>query len=380
MHIIKTNSLASDGRLLKWINSLEEQGISSEVFILEDNNSAGTTEQNDVKIVRTTLLSRRLFPKRKGYFFKVPEFAIQALRHIRKSDADTVIFHDLQHYLTLALLLIAKPKQKKIIWDLHELPHPVLLSNPFARQVLRFIMNRVDVIIHTNKHRKAYLLSKVGSVKATESTLHNYPLRSYISAGMNPLPEELLQWLGGTPYALWMGMASTKRNFLPFYQALRPYLGKIRLVIIGRIHKDVENLIKADEEFRFIYNKFVKHDEIVHYIDHAKFSAVFYKHTSANNYYCEPNRLYQLLSRGIPVIGGNNPQIATLIGETQGGILLKDDGTEVAGVKEAVSQIMDEHVLSTYRSNLSQFDFSHVYSWEEEFAVVQFVLFNQGSI
>jgi len=381
LHIIKTTSLNSDGRLLKWIDSLDEMGHTSELFILEDNNLRGTETNNTIKITRTSLWWRRIFSKRKGYLFKACEFAVKSIRHIKNSNADTIIFHDVQHYLTLTLLLFNKPKNKRIIWDLHELPHKFLLNNCLTKQVIAFILNRVNGVIYTNEHRKDFLLSKFKEIRSKRYVLHNYPSKSYITADRNEIPPDLSDWLAGRSYALWLGMASTKRNFLTFYQALKPHLNEIRLVIIGRLHKDIKEQICTDPEYEFIYNKFVRHDEIVRYIDHARFSAVFYKNTSPNNFYCEPNRLYQLLTRGVPVVGGNNPQIITLVRKCNGGIILSDDGTEVAGVKGAIATLMDEHNLCVYRSSLQRFDFSKLYAWEEEFkSLIKALSGREGSV
>src|SRR5699024_10141377 len=126
LHVIKTKAYQNDSRLLKWIEALRKQNQTSSVYILEDANVPGEFIQDEMKITKSFLYSRKFFKKGKGFIFKIPEFSWKSLRHIKRSKSEYIVFHDLQHYFTLFLLCLNKPKHKKIIWDLHELFHESL--------------------------------------------------------------------------------------------------------------------------------------------------------------------------------------------------------------------------------------------------------------
>jgi hypothetical protein len=54
---------------------------------------------------------------------------------------------------------------------------------------------------------------------------------------------------------------------------------------------------------------------------------------SENTRLCAPNRLYQALSRGVPVVVGSNPPMAHLVRETDCGVVLRTDGADVNDVR-----------------------------------------------
>ena len=197
LHIIKTN-YKNDSRLTKWVDSLSENDFVSEVFILQDDNIQTYWKEGRNTITATKLFSRKFFAQRKGYLIKVPELAIKTLMPIKKSKSQIVIFHDLQQTLSLLYVCLLKRwgiKKKKIVWDLHELPHEILTKNYFSRKIIRFILNTVDLIIYTNIERRHYILEKFGHTEKKYVILNNYTEKSYKKISRAALPIDLEKWL-----------------------------------------------------------------------------------------------------------------------------------------------------------------------------------------
>ena len=368
LHIIKTSAFHSDGRLLKWIESLSEFQYGSNVLIVEDKNRNGgfIYKKGFVKTLR--LFSRKFFSQRKGYVFKIPEYSIRSYISVLKRPEKIVVFHDMQHYLTLFLLIIYKPKKIKLIWDLHELPHDKLSENVLSRKILKFILENVDLLVYTNAERRRYMHESLSFCEKDYVLLRNYPERKYIQCGHNSLDEEILMWLDGTPYILWMGWASDGRNFKSVLEALKDYKNRLKLIILGPVEPEMERIVNEHVKEGFIYQKFVPQREIIKYVDNSFFSIVLYKNSSPNNLLCEPNRLYQLLSRNIPVICGSNPPMRNIVEKLDGGIILEDDGTNVNGIKLALSEMVDN--IEYYKKNLKRFNKEDFFSWEEQFNLV----------
>jgi hypothetical protein len=77
IHVIKAPSFNSDARLQKWIKSLLDNGFHNTVHFVEDANTNQHTE-----IIGGARINRKnffliIFPQRKGYFFKVPEYFLK---------------------------------------------------------------------------------------------------------------------------------------------------------------------------------------------------------------------------------------------------------------------------------------------------------------
>lgn len=69
LHFIKTKSLLSDGRILKWIDCLERQSISSKIVVLEDSNTTSNSILGEVSHVEHIKLFSRTIFKKKGKDF-----------------------------------------------------------------------------------------------------------------------------------------------------------------------------------------------------------------------------------------------------------------------------------------------------------------------
>ncbi|MBD1427739.1 glycosyltransferase family protein [Sphingobacterium arenae] len=367
LHIIKSASYNTDGRLLKWLKSLSENKIPTEVFILEDNNIKGVFKDNDINIISISLRFRRCFKKGKGYVFKVPELTIKTLSYIFRRKPDVILFHDLQHYLSiLTVLLFIKPFTKtKVLWDLHELPHNGLTSNFITKKILRFMLSHCDFLIYTNKERRAYILEKINHREKDYYILNNYPSRDYVNVKKADLPDGSINTLGDTPYILWLGAAAEGRNFNTFLTTYKNYKGKYKLVILGKVDDKFKEEIDGLKREGHVFTDFVPQIDMIKYIDNAYFSVVLYRDTSPNNRFCEPNRLYQLLTRNIPIICGNNPTMKSIIEENGGGIVLPDDGSSLETMEMAMMEMVDNY--NVYKESEYTYKNTKLMTWDSQF-------------
>jgi len=188
LHFIKTKSILSDGRLLKWVDSLEAANIHSSIVVLEDENEESELIiGNSTKVEKIKLQSRKLFQKKgSGFFLKIPEYSFKSFRRFLSSKEDVVIFHDNQHYLTLMLLFIFKQfNKKKIIWDLHELPHTSLLKFSITRKFLKTVLENCYMVIHTNNQRYEFLHSKIKFSEIISSAIRYYFYGNFIHFSRN---------------------------------------------------------------------------------------------------------------------------------------------------------------------------------------------------
>lgn len=371
LHIIKTKSWRNDGRLLKWITSLKQHGIDSDVYVLEDRNKNGILFDDNIKIIATSLFFRKFFPKSKGKLLKVPEYTLKSIKYISSTSYSVYVFHDLQNYLTLFFYCIFKPlHKKKLVWDLHELPHSILSRFWLFKQFIRFILTRVDLKIHTNIERRDFIANTFGVNEALSVVLNNFPTVEYHNTNKAAIPLDLKNWLGGCPYILWMGSTVDKRNFIPVLEAYKNFKDRIRMVILGNVTPEAELKIKNNRLEQCIYSQYVAQSEIVNYVDNALFSIVFYKHVSPNNFFCEPNRLYQLIARNIPVIVGANPPMISTVMKYQAGIVLNGDGSDIQEIKEAMAKMLEPQTRQKFQKSMAVLIDQKPFNWEEQFRLV----------
>lgn len=368
LHIIKSKSFLSDGRLLKWISTLNINKLNSDVIILEDENIRDSLMYNDTRIEKLSLFTRIFFKQRKGYFIKVPEYFLKSISKIFKSNSDILIFHDVQQYLNIFLILIFPfHKNKVLVWDLHELPHQVLFKYSLTRGILKFILENVDIVVYTNKERREYIYRFLKMEEKKSFVLNNYPDQKYLDEPLSIIPKPLRSLRKDKPYVLWLGGGLQNRNFGVFLEAFKLISNKYNLVILGKIDSIYQNVINNYISSNIAYNAFVKQEEMIKYIDNAKFSVILYNSSTMNNYYCEPNRLYQLLTRGIPTIVGNNPTMRSVINKYQGGIVLEDDGSNLEELILAMTKLDNNSNFMRIKENLKNPAIKKAINWNLQF-------------
>ncbi|MDM1509304.1 glycosyltransferase family 4 protein [Myroides odoratimimus] len=363
-HIVKSKSLDSDGRVQKWLKSCLADGMETEVFFLEDRNENGINSIFQSKVYTTSLFYRRFFPQRKGYLFKVIEYAIKVRKYLRGSKSDVIVFHDVQQYFNIFLEIINK-NNRRSVWDLHELPHNFLMKYSITKRFLKFLLENVDLVVYTNLERKEYIHSKISYSEKHYSILNNYPDREFNVMGKVPLPEVINDLRPNLPYVLWLGACIKSRNFDTFIEAFELLKNDFNLVILGSVDNEFEDKIFKYKSENIVFQNFVSQDEMIAFIDNAAFSVVLYNQNTANSLFCEPNRLYQLINRKIPVIVGNNPTLCRLVKEYDLGFVLKDDGREYEEMNEKMNK-MGEFYEKVSFDKIKNIDLS----WESQIKLV----------
>ena len=368
-HFLKTVAYRSDGRVLKWVKSLQKHGYFSIVSVVEDSNQNKKEQSDGAAIEYESLSWRKFFKQRNGYPVKIIEYLLKTIKSLRRhDDVDILIFHDVQQYLNLIFVLFLRIGRKKfVVWDVHELPHDILMRFYLTRFFLKSILERIDLIIYTNNERRDYMIDKIGFDDTGRCfVLNNYPDTFFNRSAPQQLPEHVRNWLGEERFILWMGAANKARNFDTFIQAYDKFKSNFKLIIIGKIDEIFRNEIDALAERDRVFNDFVPQVDIIKYVDNAYFSVVLYNDRSMNNFLCEPNRLYQLINRGVPCIVGHNPTLSRVITSNEAGIVLPDSGTDARSMIGA----FDEMILKREVFYDKIRDNDGMYSWDEQFDVL----------
>jgi small-conductance mechanosensitive channel len=95
-------------------------------------------------------------------------------------------------------------------------------------------------------------------------------------------------------------------------------------------------------------------NKLDYYISRAKFSFVFYSGEYMNNYLCAPNRLYNSLKFGVPVIAGENPTMKNIIKQHKCGIVINSFGESSLEIGESIKTMNTSYsmIKKKYRFNI----------------------------
>ena len=78
-----------------------------------------------------------------------------------------------------------------------------------------------------------------------------------------------------------------------------------------------------------------------------------------NNYYCAPNKVYDYLMNGMPVISNNYPGLVSVLEKNSVGACVEE--VTLPAVKKAITQIVEEKRWQNITDELRR-----RYSWEEQ--------------
>lgn len=172
---------------------------------------------------------------------------------------------------------------------------------------------------------------------------------------------------------LYQGAVNVGRGVEEAIEAL-PSLPDCRLTVVGDGDMmDAARKMATDKgvDDRVTFTGRKPFGELAPYMASADLGLVFMKNTSLNQYYALPNRLFDFIQAGLPILGNNIPETSRLIRGHDLGLCIENvDATSIA---QAVSDIKShpDH-LATWRANMKALAPS--LTWEADAAQLAEVL------
>jgi hypothetical protein len=335
--ILYTEALEYDDRIRKESLSLLKNGdIEINIFTILANNKAskGITAYG-VPFQSFSLKSRKIFNSASFLPLKALEF-FAVIKPLLK-EYNVIWVHNVQSFLFPLL-----SRNKKIIWDLHEVPFE-FEKNFLKKALFKFLEKKCNYFIHANQYRIDYLIeNKMIKHPEKHFVIRNFPDNNFETS--EHIDDEWLKfskWLNGSEYVYLQGLKQTMRYPEQVVDSIMQTSG-LKAVVIGGFEKSAkERLIKKYGDYlkEKIYFR-GKVDQLItpSYIKESKFSIVVYQTDyDANHLYCEANRLYQTIIFDKPVIVGCNPPMLDLINMYGFGVAMKSDGKNTEDIIKAIS-------------------------------------------
>jgi len=110
---------------------------------------------------------------------------------------------------------------------------------------------------------------------------------------------------------------------------------------------------------------------LLSYTSSADYGILFYEDTCLNHRYCSPNKIFEYLMAGLPVLTSNLYEIRRLVESEGVGIVAQENTVE--SFREAVIASLKQD-YSAIQSNV--FNARKIYCWEEQEKVLKAVYEN----
>lgn len=349
--VLYTPGLDYDDRIRKEILTIQNlyPNVKFKIFAVEPKNreESGITSYG-VPYRVPFLKSREKYPSnthtlaKAWNFYKTVKGELKSFDAVWCADIETFFF---------TLLIHGKP----MLWDLHELPIK-LMGSWWKKSLFRYAERKVKVMIHANEQRLHYL-EEIGMVRHPEKqlVLRNYPDFNEIDTEYDECYHRFIDWLGDDKCVYLQGIVAKDRADEESIGAVLA-IKDLKAVVVGRIGagrmERFEELYGKDVlAERVFFTGMVKQLKTPQYIRKCIMSLVFYKKTEMNNWYCEPNRLFQNINNGNPVVVGSNPPMKELVEQFGVGVCAGTDGSDKDKISAGIMAVLDR--MEELKANLS---------------------------
>lgn len=264
-------------------------------------------------------------------------------------------------------------RRPKLIYDVHEF-HPSAgsvvriraLSEILRKIIVRFEregMKYVDYVITVNQLIRGYLLA-LNSFMRTE-VLYNCPL---LSIFQEPVDRKIHK---DKITICHEGSLRFNRGLKQMIEVMRVlkenYGNKVELLISGGIYAEGREYIEEKLEEYELHDAikctgWLPYEKVGEAISQADMGIIFFEPT-LNNMFGTPNKLFNYMRYGLPVVSVDLPETSRIISETGCGLVVRD--RNVGSLVRALSTLIDDEITRREMGENARRAVYNQYSWEQ---------------
>jgi glycosyltransferase involved in cell wall biosynthesis len=353
-----TNDLVSDNRVHKVAVTLTTNGF--DVLLV------GRKLKNSQNIERSYNTKRfRLIFKRSALFYA--EYNFRLFLFLLFSKADIFLSNDLDSLA--ANYYVAKICNKKLVYDSHELftEVPELVNRPIIKKIWESIEKRI-----LPKITHSYTVCQ--SIADFYNKKYGIDMKVVINVPFLGR-SEFVKEQRSNKILIYQGAVNIGRGLEEIIEAMQFLEGyELWIVGIGDIYNDLIEKVKKlnlTPKVRFLGRKTI--DELPKITAQADLGLSIEKNLGLNYYYALPNKIFDYIQAGVPVLCSDLPEMRKIV-ETYGvGEILGSH--EPMKLAEQINSIFaDEHKIETYKKN--QLSAKNILCWENEEKILMEVFEN----
>jgi glycosyltransferase involved in cell wall biosynthesis len=340
-----TNDLSTDQRVHKTCLTLQK----CDYWVVE----YGRLLPDSLPLERSYFTLRKKLWFRKGLQFYA-EYNIRLFLYLMNADVDLIFANDLD---TLpAAYLASRLRNKKLIFDAHELfPEVPELAN---RPLIKAVWEKIERLIIPNITHSLTVCNSISDYYKQKYNIQMAVVRNVPLYKSKPESKPTSQ---GKKTIIYQGALNKGRGLEMVLDAM-PFVKNANLIIIGDgdirslLEKKVKSL-KIKDRVQFLGK--ISGERLFDFTLSANIGLCLLENIGLNYYYSLPNRIFDYLHAGVPVLATNFPEIACIVETYKTGILIDHyEPTYLSGV----INYMLENPLDT-----SHFDVvSKELCWENE--------------
>jgi len=361
---IVLNDFTNDSRVLKISKSLTDFGNDPVVLAMHNTGLVVDEIVQSQKVHRIKLMTRS-WPKWKPIqFLKYLEFLVKAVMTYRR--VDIIHCNDL-NALPVGLLIKLLGKNKKVVYDCHEYETEINGLKGFEKTAKKWLENKLirysDAVITVsdsiaNEYSRLYGIPKPHLVLNCPQYREQHKLTLF---------RDRLGIRADQTIFLYQGGLSKGRGIELLLEAFSD-LDSDKNVLICMGYGPLETLIqkKAQQQSTVFFHSAVTPDVLLNYTSAADYGVSFIEDSCLSYRYCLPNKMFEYLMAGLPVLTSNLFEMKRLVEAEGVGIVAKENTVE--GFREAVNASLQ---LDYAEVQKNAYAVRKKYCWEEQERVLK---------
>lgn len=200
-------------------------------------------------------------------------------------------------------------------------------------------------------YTRAHIFKVWWNLKETPIVIPNRPLgRPVIEEDLPREVRNILSRIEGKKIIHYQGLISRDRNLAPICHAVNE-LQDFVFVLMGRDFNYLKELQKISD--KIIHIPFIVPPKHLLVTKMARIGLLSYDHSSLNNIFCAPNKIWEYSSLGVPMLGNEIPGLKNVIESAKIGKCA--EYTNIDDIKRAILEI-DAHYDSYAKRSFEYFD------------------------
>jgi len=349
--MIRSNPIDPDARLEKEAKTLTEAGYAVTLLGWQRSGDAPPTEKRSGYTIRRIKLRAPFGLK---IIFYLPVWWAIEFFQLLKLDWDIAHASDLDTYIPA--LLAAKIKRKLIVYDIFdfyadEILLPVPIRNLLAKIDI-FLMRFADAIIIVDPSR----LKQIGN--AGDCGVHVI----YNSPNDRVSPEATSQKQKGAPFIIFFaGFLIPGRDFETIIQAGKE-IGGIQIIIAGFGSFKERLVTLSGQESHVTFIGRIPYDEVIQRTLQSDLLFAFYDPGVPNNRYASPNKLFEAMMCGIPILVNEGTSMADIVRKETCGLVVPYG--DINAIKDAILLLKNDPRLRKQLGANGRRAYEQKYDWK----------------
>ena len=355
----------NDSRITNLKNSLEQDGCIVKVISFDWTTPNFKTIRGDISVFK--------LKKRKFSFWFYLTFAARLKFELFKTKANIYFAEDV--YTLPFVTFFAKFHRAKFYYNSRELYaftgglRNRNIVQALLKQLESFFIHKADLVLTTGEMDSEFIHKFYGISNSV--VIRNIPTKQLPDKIVNL--KEKLKIDNDCKILIYQGVLLEGRGLKLIINALAS-LPNAQLVIIGDgFLKDkllaLSNKLQVANQVHFLGMK--KHDELINYTAAGDIGLAIIENISISYYHALPNKLFEYIMAGLPVISSNLPQMKKIVDQYKIGEVIDPENPKE--IETALQKLFyNPKLLSEYKNNCKLA--REELNWQNEYDKVRKIL------